>query len=99
MSDGADIRAVAVEASTRSDFLLRGVLAVGAAVGAGAAGRLVAGAFGKSDGDLEIVKFALTLEYLEAGFYKHSLKLALSVETRALARELHDHEVQPVAAL
>jgi hypothetical protein len=49
---------------TRASFLLRSSLAAGAVFGAGAVSPFVRQAFA-AGGDLDIVNFALTLEYLE----------------------------------
>ena len=84
-TDGA-IREAAEEVSgdTRLGFLRKGALAGGAAVGGGAIlGSLVAPAlasakgapprsFGK--GDIGILNFALTLEYLESAFYNEAAR-------------------------
>jgi len=78
-------QADAVSGDTRLDFIRKGALGAGAAVGGGALlSGLVAGpasaagpntrppkAFGK--GDIGILNFALTLEFLEATFYTEAL--------------------------
>jgi hypothetical protein len=86
---------------TRSAFLVRGALATGSLYGAGAVGSFVTQAFAQGgDGDLEILNFALTLEYLEAAFYKEGLsKAGLSGDAKKLAGEIGDHENQHVDAL
>ncbi|MEA2430624.1 MAG: hypothetical protein QOI19_1097 [Thermoleophilaceae bacterium] len=86
---------------TRSAFIARGAIATGSLYGAGAVGGYVTRALAQSGaGDIEIVNFALTLEYLEAAFYKEGLaKAGLSGQAKKLAKEIGDHENQHVAAL
>jgi rubrerythrin len=86
---------------TRSAFIARGAIATGSLYGAGAVGSYVTRALAQSGaGDIEIVNFALTLEYLEAAFYKEGLaKAGLTGEAKKLAKEIGDHENQHVAAL
>jgi hypothetical protein len=77
-------------------------MATGSLYGAGAVGSYVTRAFAQSGGagDLDILNFALTLEYLEAAFYKEGLaKAGLSGEAKKLATEIRDHEDQHVTAL
>ena len=52
-------------------------------------------------GDVEILNFALTLEYLEAAFYTQALKQdkGLSGDVKSLATEIRDNEKEHVAAL
>jgi len=90
------------EAIDRSSFLMKGVLAAGATYGAFAAGPILRKAFaqGGSEGDIEILNFALTLEYLEAAFYEQAQKEAkLSSEVADLAKLVGGHEQEHVDGL
>ena len=93
-----ELAAVEVHGVTRSAFIVRGALAAGAVYGAGSVGPFVSEAFA-AGGDLEIVNFALTLEYLEAAFYTKALGLGLSSEVKSLAKLIQGDEAEHVAAL
>jgi rubrerythrin len=97
-----DLAAIEVRGTTRGAFLLRGALATGAMLGAGAVSPFVRDALAQDDGgDVGILNFALTLEYLEATFYERALMKGrgLSPDTRALALEIHENEKAHVDAL
>jgi hypothetical protein len=85
----------------RGAFLTKGALAVGAIYGSLAVGPYVRRALAQSSmGDVDILNFALTLEYLEAAFYEQGLKTAkLGSEARGVAQEIAQNEKDHVDAL
>lgn len=92
------------EPMNRSAFLLKGALAAGAVYGAVAVGPVVGRVFaqggGGSEGDIDILNFALTLEYLEADFYEVAQKeLSLSGDLKKFAEEVGSNEQDHVSAL
>src|SRR3954465_1831623 len=97
------IRGAMTRGHTRADFFRRGAIAGGGLVAGGVAfGGLPTGALGKPSAsqDVEILNFALLLEYLESEFYVQALaNNALQGSMLEFARTVRDHELAHVAFL
>ena len=96
-----ELAKIEVENLNRSTFLMKGVLAAGALYGTAAISPMVRKAFASgSSGDIDILNYALTLEYLEAAFYEGAAKTpGMSSEVAGYVKTFGDEEQQHVDAL
>jgi hypothetical protein len=90
-----------VEGFTRESFLIKGAVAAGAVYGVSSVAPFVSQALAQGGGgDLGVLNFALTLEYLEDAFYTMALsKVSLSGDAKKVATTIQKDEAQHVQAL
>ena len=96
-----ELAEVEMEPLNRSALLVKGAMAAGAVYGLGMVTPFVRNAFASSDtGDIDILNFALTLEYLESSFYQEAKsKAKASGDVKSLIDLISGDEDQHVAAL
>ena len=96
-----ELDAVEIKGMTRSAFMLKGAVAAGGVYGAGMVSPFVRQAFAQGGGgDVEVLNFALTLEFLETAFYQEAAKInGLSDDAVKLVETFGDEEQQHVDAL
>ena len=93
---------IEVQGHTRESFLMRGAIAAGSVYGLATVGPFVREAIAQEGGgDIDILNYALTLEFLETAFYTQALKetQGLSGPVKELATTLRDNESEHVEAI
>ena len=97
-----ELAAIDIKGHTRQAFIMRSAVAAGSVYGLATVGPFVREAIAQEGGgDVEILNFALTLEFLEAAFYEQALQQTggLSSEVKKLATTIQENEAEHVTAL
>jgi len=96
-----ELATIDVQGLNRQAFMVKGAIAAGSVYGLASVAPFVSEALAQEGGgDVGILNFALTLEYLESAFYEQALKNAnLGADAKKLATTIQKNEAEHVDAL